>query len=127
MGRGLVAERSGTGQMLVQDASAAVGRVLSLPTVVTFVQELNRLSNGTVPVNIRLEDEPAPGATPSSPERFWSFAIAESQPTHLVTFHRFAIDAFTGAAYYPDLDFATGEKRMVPYAEWVEREVNAVA
>ena len=42
-------------------------------------------------------------------------------------FYRFAIDAFSGDVYYPDYNPETAQTTMVPYTEWVLRDLEAVA
>lgn len=101
------------------DASDAVNRLIALPKIQAFSDELEKASGGKVRLAVRLEGEPAVGAAPASDDRFWRFAVAESHPTHHVTFYRFAIDALSGSVYFQD----TAEGRLLPYDEWVASEL----
>ncbi len=48
-------------------------------------------------MSVRVEQVPKLDAPRGSPDRAWHLAVAESQPTHLVTRFRFTIDLDSGA------------------------------
>ena len=105
---------AGAEQHPVLDADAATELIFQLPAMIAFGKEVHRLSGGQVPTSVRVEHVPKLDAPRGSPDRAWHLAFAESQPTHLVTHFRFAIDLDSGAVSFGDVF----NDRLVPYGEW---------